>query len=625
MGMEIQATKAAQGEETLISDKENKATTTTIPSRDNSNPTVPSADKETAKKEGGSEVSKTAILPPKDATDEWGAPKQTYTFYFAKIRMIEDPKIKTKLDQLHKTINNNKAQKSNLLSQLADKRKERNEIISQLKPLTEKVKEFNRVLTEKRTAMEPLRDELGKIRNETNAIKEKGIGLCTSVKELDDRLKSLEYRMSHESMSLDEEKRLMKEIKQLEGTRGRVIANEASRAKLDHDTEKDSLQDKVKLIGADMDEVRKEREAIRAKIKPLEDQKTPIDAAIKLLEDQLSDFNEKNKKAYDSIVDLNNGKESLNMVFTENRKTLTQAKVLASKKDITALEALASTEMEKFMGQWAKKAFRADYEKRILSSLDQRYLSRDGRIRNPDEKPIIAPEPAKAAEPEPTPVPTPLPKPTPSKHSKEKEATAKAEEVKAKGMTNSEVETGKGEKEKEKEKEKVDLEKLKKLKREEEIAKNKMALERKKKLAEKKLAKAEAKALKEAEEKLKKKEKKSKKKDAVIAPEGSEDAAEGEPNSVDPEEPEESKDESDSIPAKAKPQKESAGTVVRQRGGAKKVKSQLPRAILRKKKAHSYWLSWAPLSAVVLLVLTVLLGCAYYFKYYFLASKKIKA
>jgi hypothetical protein len=53
--------------------------------------------------------------------------------------------------------------------------------------------------------------------------------------------------MSHESMSLDEEKRLMKEIKQLEGTRARVMANEASRAKLDHDTEKDALQDKVKV------------------------------------------------------------------------------------------------------------------------------------------------------------------------------------------------------------------------------------------------------------------------------------------------------------------------------------------------------------------------------------------
>jgi hypothetical protein len=33
--------------------------------------------------------------------------------------------------------------------------------------------------------MEPLRDELGKIRSETNAIKEKGVGLCSSIKDLD--------------------------------------------------------------------------------------------------------------------------------------------------------------------------------------------------------------------------------------------------------------------------------------------------------------------------------------------------------------------------------------------------------------------------------------------------------
>lgn len=53
--------------------------------------------------------------------------------------------------------------------------------------------------------------------------------------------------MSHESMSLDEEKRLMKEMKQLEGTRARVIAHEASRAKFDNDTEKDVLHGKVKV------------------------------------------------------------------------------------------------------------------------------------------------------------------------------------------------------------------------------------------------------------------------------------------------------------------------------------------------------------------------------------------
>ncbi|MFQ6652595.1 hypothetical protein Gotur_024386 [Gossypium turneri] len=45
------------------------------------------------------------------------------------------------------------------------------------------------------------------------------------------------------------------------------------------------------------------------------------------------------------------------------------------------------------MALWnGNKAFRDDYEKRILPSLDSRLLSRDGRIRNPDEKPPVAPE-----------------------------------------------------------------------------------------------------------------------------------------------------------------------------------------------------------------------------------------
>jgi predicted nucleic acid-binding Zn-ribbon protein len=65
------------------------------------------------------------------------------------------------------------------------------------------------------------------------------------------------------------------------------------------------------LIGGDMDEVRKEREAIRAKIKPLEDEKIPIDASIKFLEEQLNDINERNNKAYNSTLELNSGKESL--------------------------------------------------------------------------------------------------------------------------------------------------------------------------------------------------------------------------------------------------------------------------------------------------------------------------
>jgi hypothetical protein len=92
-------------------------------------------------------------------------------------------------------------------------------------------------------------------------------------------------------------------------------------------------------------------------------------------------------------------------------------------------------------------------------------------------------------------------------------------------------------------------------------------------------------------------------------------------------EPEEDlKDESNLVPTKAKPQKENGNAGNRQRGAAKRVQSQLPRAILRKKKSHSVWSLWTPLSAVALVVLAVLLGgFAYYYKYYYLASEKIDA
>jgi len=55
-------------------------------------------------------------------------------------------------------------------------------------------------------------------------------------------------RIVHESISLAEEKRLVKEIKDLEKTRSKVISNAANRAKLqDTVVEKEAIQDQVKV------------------------------------------------------------------------------------------------------------------------------------------------------------------------------------------------------------------------------------------------------------------------------------------------------------------------------------------------------------------------------------------
>lgn len=173
------------------------------------------------------------------------------------------------------------------------------------------------------------------------------------------------------------------------------------------------------------------------------------------------------------------------------------------------------------MCQWSNsKAFREDYEKRILPSLDSRQLCRDGRMRNPNEKPIIL-EVQQATVPDTTPAkktinqakkdPQPIPTRVDTAFNEkvvDKETTSKLVEAPAKIKTTSpEVNVDSHDNEKSRKEplkaSEMDAEKLRELKREEEIAKAKLAEERKKKLAEKSAAKAAARAQKEADKKFK--------------------------------------------------------------------------------------------------------------------------
>lgn len=185
--------------------------------------------------------------------------------------------------------------------------------------------------------------------------------------------------------------------------------------------------------------------------------------------------------------------------------------------------------MEKFMSLWSSnKAFRDDYEKRILPSLDSRQLSRDGRIRNPDEKPLILEVVSPAVEPVAASVKVNTKQSkedvNPSREhgnvsiNKAQKGDNELPKVEKKGNNNlAKVEmNGKGDvsedtesfslPEKTQESPKgneIDAGRLKEMKREEEMAKAKLASERKKKLAEKAAAKAAIRAQKEAERKLK--------------------------------------------------------------------------------------------------------------------------
>ncbi|XP_022753265.1 proton pump-interactor 1-like [Durio zibethinus] len=554
---------------------------------------------------------------PKDAVDEWPAPKQIHSFYFVRYRPYDDPKIKAKIDQADREMQKWNKARFQLTDELKAKRSDRSELLSQVKSLNIDFEQFKAILDEKKKEMEPLQQALGKLRN-NNTAGGRG-GICSSEEELNDIIRSLQYRIQHESIPLTEEKQLLREIKQLEGTREKVIANAAMRAKIqDSLGQKEAIQDQVKLMGVDLDGVRKEQQAVWSNKNQIKEKVKAIESKIDSLQEELTAVTQKRDKAYETIQELRKQRDEGNAHFYQSRSLINKAKELAAKKDIKALEELSAAEVEKFMALWSgKKAFRDDYEKRILSSLDSRQLSRDGRIRNPDEKPLVVPEAPVPSETETIQKPSvrqpkeeakssPQPDIKPTKKV-QKDGETKVVESKSSpenGVVAEKEISGLSKLQKDTSADKeVDEAKLKEMKREEEIAKQKQAMERKKKLAEKAAAKAAIRAQKDAEKKLKEREKKAKKKAAANPDEPTEaeaDASEPEKVDVNADEP---------VPApvsvKDKVQKENT---VRYRNRTKGPES-LPRAILKRKKSTNYWI-WAAPAALVLLIL---LALGYYY------------
>ncbi|XP_038689114.1 proton pump-interactor 1-like [Tripterygium wilfordii] len=549
---------------------------------------------------------------PKDAVDEWPAPKQIHYFYFVKYRPYDDPKIKAKIDLADKEIQKRNQSRFRVMEELKLKRADRAGMISQLKSLRTESDQYYTVMNEKKKEREPLYQALGKLRDTGGAGRG---GLCSSEEELDDLIYSLNYRMQHESIPLAEEKQILREIKQLEGTREKVNANAATRTKIqDEMGQKQAIHDQYKLIGADLDGVRKEHQAVKTKITALKEKLKSMDDDISSLLNELENATQKRDKALESIQEFRKQRDEGNACFFQSRGLLNKARDLAAKKDIEALEELSRTELDKFISLWSNnKTIREDYEKRILTSLDQRQLSRDGRMRNPDEKPLVQVQEVPVLSDVEAVAKTNVKRPKEESKANPQKDTLPAQKAKAsakvtdpnptsEGSDIADIENNsyeippKGSTSKE---DVVDPAKLKELKREEEMVKAKQAMERKKKLAEKAAVKAAIRAQKEAEKKLKKEEKKLKKKSggSALATE-TEESAEAVVESV---EMEKDADEEAPVTAKGKVVRENAVRLRRRPRG----QDSVSKAILKRKKFTNYWLWAAPVAVIVLLLLVL--------------------
>lgn len=268
-----------------------------------------------------------------------------------------------------------------------------------------------------------------------------------------------------------------------------------------------------------------------------------VEMEMELLDAQMGCVLDQRDRAFERIKLLRIQRDKGNAAFFQSRAVMKKAIELAACGNFRDLEELAYSEVDKFMSRWNNdKAFRDDYKKRILPSLEERKVRRNEQIRSSEC----------------------------DVDTENRDETA----VELKRFSTEEEEES-------------DKEALKEKRREEQLEKAKLAMERKRKLHEKAAAKAARRAKKEAEKKLKELEKRAKKKkDLERTPE----------TVTEPSEPEKEK------PLNGRSVSWNQRSL-RYRHH-KKGNENVPKAILKRRRAYRLWV-WSVSSAALALPLAL--------------------
>ncbi|XP_066397483.1 uncharacterized protein [Miscanthus floridulus] len=425
----------------------------------------------------------------------------------------------------------------------------------------EKLEAARREEREARTAHGDKKNDLNSVRSVLGKLHQ-----ANSVEELDELIAKKERTMQHETISLKEEKLLIKEINELKAQRKQLSTTMGSKAEINEAfDQKDHIHERHKVLKKDSDflftNLKSLEENTRKIQKSFEDERT----ALRKLTEEHRAANEIRQKAYCEWTELRNEPSKKNEYFFKYRDARNAAETFRANGDTNGLKTHCNSQIERVMEMWnTNEDFRKQYVESNKVSTLKRLGTHDGRRLGPDEDPPVIPSrrpssiyPLSASSPEvstlasiPAPVlaaPAAVPAkedsfpvlaaPQTSKRGKSKafgsstqiennsvivsEAEDLKQTLKEKArlleeqleLARKAEELARKEEELRKERDAAEKEQL----RMEQKAKAKEAEERKRRKAEKDKERAEFKARKEAEEREKKKAKKDKKKGTAPA------------------------------------------------------------------------------------------------------------
>ncbi|CAA7040047.1 unnamed protein product [Microthlaspi erraticum] len=425
---------------------------------------------------------------------------------------------------------------------------------------------YKAAMTEERSArkaMHSKRQEIDALQSVISRVKS-----AASVDDIDLRMHNMEHMIQHETLSLSEEKGLIREIKQLKQLRAQISSSMGTKDEVNQALDdKEKTEESLKVLRKELDVLRSDLskvEAITKAAKKKCDEEWEVQSK---LQEKFRAADAVRQEAFAHLQDLKKQQREKNKYFFKYRDDSRAASEMALKKDRASLQSLCSDQVENFMNKWnSDDEFRSYYVRCNTRSTLRRFGTLDGRSLGPDEEPPrityatrtdrlrtssdraakletappVSAQEEKVVKHEGTKVenngkavakpaeqksqsqttkskktvkpdqPPPIVKELVSEKEEIEKKAETEEEGKQPKLTKEEEELIKKEEEKRKQKEAA---KLKEQHRLEEIAKAKEAMERKKKREEKAKARAVLKAQKEAEEREKEREKKLRKKE----------------------------------------------------------------------------------------------------------------
>ncbi|XP_010539756.1 PREDICTED: titin homolog [Tarenaya hassleriana] len=235
-----------------------------------------------------------------------------------------------------------------------------------------------------RKALQSKRQEIESLQSVINRVKS-----AVSVDDIGSKVHSMEHMIQHETLTLNEEKQLIREIKQLKQLREQISSNMGTQDEVQQALDnQEKTEERLKAIRKELDVLRNDLSKAEAVTKAAREGHGEEWEKQSKLQKQFRDADAVRQEAYVLLQSLRKQLREKNKYFFKYRDDLKAAIEMALKKDREALQSFCLDQVETFMDLWNNDdEFRKNYIRCNARSTLRRLGTLDGRALGPDEEP----------------------------------------------------------------------------------------------------------------------------------------------------------------------------------------------------------------------------------------------